>query len=206
MRAAMMWMGIATLGIGGCSATARSAARLSDFADAEVSPLRVVASRAVDSRIRPMVPVHLAAEGSAVAITFGERGRRQVVARLDPASLDQLSSEMSEHSEAAAAPIAGPARVELDDGHFVECWTHESSDGGRDVFAQLWTAGGSRLGAPLVISSPDSDVLGAPHAATTDGHHVIVTFAATAGDSFELRAVSLEDSDASASSDPVARR
>jgi len=70
MKAAMMWMGMATLGLGGCSATARSAARLSDFADAEVSPLRVVASRAVDSRIQPMVPVHLAAEGSAVAVTF----------------------------------------------------------------------------------------------------------------------------------------
>src|SRR5271170_7194541 len=121
MKAAMMWMGMAALGIGGCSTTARSTARLSDFADAQVSPLRVVASRAVDSRVQPMVPVHLAAEGSALAITFGEQGRQQVVARLDPASLNQLSSETSGHSEAPAAPSAGPTRVELDDGHFVVC-------------------------------------------------------------------------------------
>jgi hypothetical protein len=128
-----------------------------------------------------------------------------VVTRLDPASLNLLSSEKGGRSEAPAAPAAGVARVALDGGRFVECWTHENADGGRQVMAQMWTASGSRIGAPMVLSSPDADIIGAPSIATTDGRHVLVTFAATAGEFFELRAVSLERAQ-DADSDLTARR
>jgi hypothetical protein len=163
------------------------------LAGGDISPLRVVATRAVDSRVQPMVPVHLVAEGGNVAVTFAQRGRHQVVTRLNPASLEVVSSAQAGRSEAPAAPATGAARVALEGGRHVTFWTHENADGGRQVLAQMWTASGSRLGAPVVLSPADADVLGSPRAATTDGKHVLVTFAATADDSFELRAVSLED-------------
>jgi len=96
--------------------------------------------------------------------------------------------------------------VELDDGHFVVCWTRESADGGRQAFAQLWSAGGSdldrRWSSRRQTQMSSVRLTRRPLTAT----NVIVTFAATAGESFELRAVSLEDSDASGTSDSVARR
>jgi hypothetical protein len=58
----------------------------------------------------------------------------------------------------------------------------------------------------MVISPLDADVFGAPRAATTDGRHVVVTFPETSGESFELRAVSLEDAEQTESSEQVARR
>ncbi len=198
---------LATLGAFGCASTGTSAgSKALDFQSDAPSPLRVVATRAVDSRIQPMVPVQMAADGSSVAVTFAERGRQQVVAKLDPASLNLVSSEKEGRSEAPAAPVAGAVRVQLQDGRFVECWTRENADGGRQAIAQMWSASGSRLGAPLVMSAPDADVIGSPRAATTDGRHVLVTFAATAGESFELRAVSLEDAQRAQGSEPMASR
>jgi hypothetical protein len=191
----------------GCAATNGNVrSRAFDFQSEEPSPLRVVATRAVDSRVQPMVPVHLAAEGSSVAITFAEPGRQHVVTKLDPASLNLLSTERSGRSEAPASPLEGAARVQLEGGRFVECWTHENADGGRQAMAQMWSASGSRLGGPLVMSSPDADVIGSPRAATTDGRHVLVTFASTAGESFELRSVSLEDAQGASDSNQTARR
>jgi hypothetical protein len=196
-----------TLGAFGCASTRGSAAsRAFDFRGTEPSPLHVVATRAVDSHVQPMVPVHMAAEGRNVAVTFGQRGRQQVITRLDPASLEVVSSSPAGRSESPGAPATGVARVELEGGGAIVCWTQENADGGRQVLAQLWTAKGSRLGAPVVVSSPDADVLGAPRAATTDGRHVLVTFAATSGESFELRAVSLEDAERALDADQMARR
>jgi hypothetical protein len=118
-----------------------------------------------------MVPVHLASDGGNIAVTFGQRGRQQVVTKLDPASLELVSTTAVGRSEAPAAPATGVARVELDDGSFIVCWTQENADGGRQVLAQLGTAKGSRL-----------------------------------GESFELRAVSLEDAERSLEADRTARR
>jgi hypothetical protein len=82
--------------------------------------------------------------------------------------------------------------VELDDGRYLVSWTQASPDGGRYAVAQVERADGSRLGAPVVLSPLDTDVFGAPLAVPTDGQRVVVTFAATSGESFELRAVSLD--------------
>jgi hypothetical protein len=206
MRAAFALAGIAALGLGGCAAASQGArSQAVDFAQGDASSVRVGETRVLGSHINPMVPVHLEAEGNGIAVTFGERGRL-VVTRIDPASLDLLSREQNGRSQAPSAPSTNPTRVVLDDGRFLVCWTHENPDGGRQVLAQMWAANGSRLGAPVVISPADADVFGAPHAVSTDGRHVVVTFAATSGESFELRAVSLADADGSAHLDRMARR
>jgi hypothetical protein len=112
---------------------------------------------------------------------------------LDPATLQVLSAETSGPSEAPQAPASGATRVVLDGGRFIVCWTEQSADGGRRAMARLWAPDGHSLGPALAISPPDADVLGAPRAASADGRHAIVTFGSTNGDTFELRAVALED-------------
>ena len=206
MKAALVFLGITAFGLGGCAATGRMVGGNAASAGGTLSPVRIAETRVLDARVNPMVPVQLAAEGSTIAVTFGQPGRRQVVTRIDPASLDLLSREQNGRSQAPSAPSTGAARVVLDGGRFIVCWTHENADGGRQVLAQMWAANGSKLGAPVVISPPDADVMGAPRAVTTDGRHVLVTFAATAGESFELRAVSLEDADRPIDSDQMAQR
>ncbi len=192
----------ASVGCGAASASGRP----TEFAGGEIGPLRMGETRVVNERVNPMVPVHLAPEGSSVTATFGLPGHTQMVTRLDPASLELLSSEPTGRSELPSAPATGATRVELEGGRFLVCWTRVSADGGHEAVAQMWTANGSSLGAPLVISPPDADVFGAPRAATTDGRHVLVTFPETSGESFELRAVSLKDTERPVGSDRIARR
>src|SRR5580658_5561662 len=189
----------------GCGAVGASG-RPSELAGGEIASLRVDQTRVVDPRVNPMVPVHLATEGSSITATFGLPGHKQVVTRLDPASLELVSREQSERSELPSAPATGATRVELEGGRFLICWTRDSADGGHEAVAQMWTASGSSLGAPMVISPLDADVFGAPRAATTDGRHVVVTFPETSGESFELRAVALEDAERAENSEQVARR
>jgi len=189
----------------GCGA-AGAGGRPTAFAAGDVAPVRVGQTRVIGARVNPMVPVRLATEGSDITATFALPGREQVVTRLDPASLDLLSREQFARAAAPPAPATGATRVALDGGRFLVCWTHENADEGRQVLAQMWAADGSKRGEPVVISPPDVDVLGAPRAATTDGRHVVVIFAATSGTTFELRAVSLEDGERSVDSYPVAAR
>jgi hypothetical protein len=61
------------------------------------------------------------------------------------------------------------------------CWTEQSADGGRHAMARLCATDGHALGHAVAISPPDADVLGAPHAATADGRHAVVTFGSTSG-------------------------
>ena len=138
--------------------------------------------------------------------TFGLPGHTQVLTRLDPASLELLSREQTGRSELPSAPATGATHVELEGGRFLVCWTRVRADGGHEAVAQMWTANGSSLGVPMVISALDADVFGAPQAATADGRHVLVTFPETSGESFELRAVSLEDAERLVDSQQMARR
>lgn len=192
----------ASVGCGAAGASSRPTA----FAGDEFASVRISQTRVVDERVNPMVRVRLATEGSTITATFGLPGHKQVVARLAPESLELLSRDQTERSEQASAPSTGATRAELEGGRFVVCGTRDRADGGHEAVAQMWTASGSRLGAPVVISAPDADVLGAPQAATIDGRHVLVAFASTSGESFELRAVSLEDAARVESSELTARR
>jgi hypothetical protein len=167
---------------------------LADFRPRGISPLRVGEARVLDSHNNPMLPVHLVSDGSSIAVSFGEagRGRREAFARVDPGSLQLLSRQETGRSEEPSAPSTVGTRVELDDGRYLVSWTQASPDGDRYAVAQMERADGSRLGAPVVLSPRDADVFGAPHAVSTDGQRVVVTFAAASGESFELRAVLLD--------------
>jgi hypothetical protein len=193
MRRALVWMGIAALGVGGCATTSRGAgSQTLALARGEESGMRVGETRVLDAHVNPMVPVHLATEGGVVAVTFGQAGRG-VVAWVDPSSLQLLSRQPAGRSEGPSAPSTEPTRVLLDGGRFLVCWTRQGSDGGRHAVVRLWTRNGSPVGEPLVISPSDDEVFGSPSAMSIDGRHVVVTFTATSGNAFELRAVSLED-------------
>jgi len=207
MRAALAFVGIASLGLGGCATTrVGGGGQGADFASGAVSSVRVGETRVLDSHANPMVPVHLAAEGSHVAVRFAHAGRREAVTQLDSESLELLSRQQTGRSEPPSPPSTGPTRVELDSGRFLVCWTEQSTDGGRHAMAQLWARDGSPVGAPLVISPPEADVFGSPRAASSDGRHIVVTFTSALADGFELRVVSLEDTQAQAHSQWMARR
>jgi len=173
-----------------CSLDADQAGKATDFK--ALSSLRVGETRVLDTHINPMLPVHLASEGNSIAVTFGQTGRREALARLDPGSLQLLARQETGRSEERAAPSTEGARVELDGGRYLVSWTQLSPDGGRYAVAQITMADGAPVGAPVVLSPPDADVFGAPLAVSTDGRRVVVTFAATSGESFELRAVALD--------------
>jgi hypothetical protein len=57
--------------------------------------------------------------------------------------------------------------------------------------AQAFKANGSPLGAPVVISPANVDIVGTPQVIATDGQRVVATFAATSENSTELFAVPL---------------
>jgi hypothetical protein len=88
----------------------------------------------------------------------------------------------------------GATRVTLAGGRFVVFWTRGSLEWGRRALAQAYNQDGSPRGAPVVISPPDADVMVAPRAVTTDGRHIVATFVAATGGSFELLSVPIEDS------------
>jgi len=195
------------LGVTGCAGAVPGAASpAADFAQGDPTAMRISATTVVDTRLSPLVPVHVTPErGGAIAVTFARRGRTQATARLDPATLQVLSAETNGPSEAPQAPASGATRVVLDGGRFIVCWTEQSADGGRHAMARLWAPDGHALGPAVPISPPDADVLGAPHAALADGRHAVVTFGSTSGGAFELRAVALEDA-SSKSAEVTARR
>jgi hypothetical protein len=83
------------------------------------------------------------------------------------------------------------SRVQLEGGRFVVCWTRGTIEGARRALAQAFKADGSPLGAPVVISPANLDVVGAPQVIATEGQHVVARFAAASANSTELFAVLL---------------
>ena len=83
------------------------------------------------------------------------------------------------------------SRVQLEGGRFVVCWTRGTIEGGRRALAQAFKANGSPLGAPVVISPANFDVVGAPQVIAADGQHVVARFAATSANATEIFAVPL---------------
>jgi hypothetical protein len=87
---------------------------------------------------------------------------------------------------------AQASRVQLDGGRFIVCWTRGSVEEGRRALAQAFKADGLPLGAPVVISPPNVDVVGRPTAIAMDGQHAMATFAAASDSSMQLLAVPIE--------------
>jgi hypothetical protein len=178
----------------GCAGSlSGAAAKPMDAGLREQATLRIGATAVVDSHLSPLVPVHLSGNGSGVSVTFGERGKVQATAQLDPVTLQVMSTEKAGASEPRQQPEWTAKRVPLEGGRFLVCWTERDADGSSRAMARLWAADGHALGPAVRISPADADVLGAPRAASTDGRHTVVTFASSSGGPFELRAVSLED-------------
>jgi hypothetical protein len=98
------------------------------------------------------------------------------------------------------------SRAQLEGGSFVVCWTRGSIEEGRRALAQAFKADGSPLGAPVVISPPDVDVVGAPNVVATDAQHVVTTFAAASETSMDLLAVPIETQSPAGSGERSAHR
>jgi hypothetical protein len=167
--------------------------------------VRVGELRVIDPHVNPMVPVHVTSEDNQLAVTFGleHSGAHE---RLDAVSLQPVSWEPSV-LEDRAAPSTGVTRVVLDGNRFLLCWTEGTLESGHRAMAQMHkSTDGSPLGAPVQISPPDADVFGAPQAVTTDGHHVVATFAASLDGTFRLVAVPIDDIASVNASEMTARK
>jgi hypothetical protein len=184
----------AMLGTFGC-ATSVSGRGQPGFAGARSDGMPSVSVgelRVIDPHVNPMVPVHVTSENNQVAVTFGleHSGARE---RLDSVSLQPVSWEPTARED-RSAPVTGVTRVVLDGNRFLLCWTEGTLESGHRAMAQMRRGSdGSPLGAPVEISPPDADVFGAPQAVTTDGHHVVATFAASSDGTFRLVAVPIDD-------------
>jgi hypothetical protein len=197
----------AMLGTFGCatSGTGRGQPGFAGAASDAMPSVRVGELRVIDAHVNPMVPVHVATEGGEVGVTFGleHSGAHE---RLDAVSLRAVSWEPSAKEDRAAPPV-GFARVALDGNRFLLCWTEGTLESGHRAMVQMHRASdGSALGSPVEISPPDADVFGAPQAVTTDGHHVVATFAASSEGSFRLVAVPIDDIASVSPSELTARR
>jgi hypothetical protein len=209
MYTKQIWRMLAAAGLAGCASTGAGMERgetdFSGVARRGVPSMRVGQARLINARVDPMQALRVSSEGDALAIRFAERGRSHLVARLDAASLETLSVAPQDSTE-YTPPATAAARVVLDDGRFVVCWTRGSIEWGHRALAQEFNQDGSPRGAPVVISSPDVDVMGAPGAAAAGGGRVVATFAASSSSGVQLVAVPLEDAAAPARSDLTARR
>src|SRR5580700_2769453 len=154
--------------------------------------VRVGQLRVIDAHVNPLVPVHVTSENNQVGVTFGleHSGAHE---RLDAVSLQPVSWEPTVRED-RSTPSSGVTRVVLDGNRFLLCWTEGSLESGHRAMAQMRRAtDGAPLGAPVEISPPEADVFGAPQAVTTDGHHVVATFAASSEGTFRLVAVPIDD-------------
>ena len=77
----------------------------------------------------------------------------------------------------------------LADGGSVSFWNEE--DRGM-IFAQSRAADGTPRGESIIVSPRTMHVVGAPRAATVDGHHVVVAFIACGEGGFELVAAAFD--------------
>lgn len=180
----------------GCASTSGGIERgerdFSGIARRGVSSVRIGEAHVVDTRVNPLMPVRVSFDGNDVVVNFARIGRSGAVARLDASSLQPLSLQ-PHGSEDRSAHSAEPERVVLDGGRFVVCWTRGSVEWGHRALVQAFNADSSPRGAPVVISPPNVDVIGAPRAITTDGRHIVATFAGASGNSFQVMAVPIED-------------
>jgi hypothetical protein len=182
----------AMLGALGCATSGAGRALVGGVGSDAMPSVRVGELRVIDTHVNPMVPVHVTSGGNQVAVTFGleHTGAHE---RLDVVSLQPVSWEPTVRED-RSTPSTGVTRVVLDGNRFLLCWTEGTLESGRRAMAQMRRASdGAPLGAPVEISPPDADVFGAPQAVTTDGHHVVATFAASSEGTFRLVAVPIDD-------------
>jgi hypothetical protein len=158
----------------------------------DAAGLRVGETQLVDGHVNPMVPVRLTVDGGEIAVRFARPRAGGALAHLNPTSLAPVSLETAAPAERPAMPSSGAARTVLANGRFIVCWKSGDAERGYRLMAQAWTGGGSPIGRPVVVSSSDVDVLGAPQVAALEGERAVATYSVMNGDRAELLAVSLE--------------
>jgi hypothetical protein len=210
LRAAGMAVGIfAASGLLGCASTSSlTERREADYwgtSHRTTPSVHAGNARVIGSHINPLGSLHLATDGNEVDVAFARPGRAAAVARLDATSLEPQSPEQAIPLEDPSmfAPL-GPARVVLKDGRFVVCWVRGDAESGHRALVQAFNANGTPRGAPVVISPEDVDVIGIPRAITTNGRHVVVSFAAARDAIFEVLAVPIDDAAAVTPTEAVA--
>jgi hypothetical protein len=193
MKIKLGLIGVAMLGAFGCATSGtRGGQPAFAVAGSEMPSVRLGELRVIDAHMNPLVPVHVTSDGNQVDVKFGleHSGAHE---RLDSVSLQTVSWEPSARED-RATPSTEVARVALDGDRFLMCWTEGTLERGHSAMAQMRrSSDGSPLGAPVEISPLDADVLGAPQAVTTDGHHVVATFVASSEGTFRLMAVPIDD-------------
>jgi hypothetical protein len=193
--------------VGGCASTGGTGhgdADLSEFTRRGTPSVLVGDPRVVDAKVNPLVPVQASMEGNAVTLRFGRPRHASGVARLQASSFELVSVGEPAPGDAPTPPTA--TRALLDGGHFIACWKRGDAERGYRVMAQVYKQDGTPLGTAAAISPPDVDVVGIPQVLTTDGHHVVATFAAATDGSFELLAVPIADASGSDETAVTARR
>jgi len=161
--------------------------------------IQVGAARVMDTIVNPLAPIGLASRDGAITLSYGRRGHLRSIARIDAESLRPLSQpegvaslQPSEAADDSTAPRTSPARVVLEGGHFILVWKRGDAESGYRALAQEFAGNGTSVAPPAVISPSDIDVMGSPQAVTTDGRHVVVSFAAGGENGFELITVSIQ--------------
>ncbi len=110
MRAAWAWVALAAWGLGGCIATSGGPGGKFAASDGDMAtPLPAAAPQRVDSNNNPNAR-RRAYDGDR-NVTVTERGRQDVVTRLDPVSSDRVSHERAGRSD---APAMGAAERRMD--------------------------------------------------------------------------------------------
>jgi hypothetical protein len=160
-------------------------------AQGSADSLRAGSARVIGAHINPLASVQAVAEGGQISVRFMHPRTQGGQVDLDPESLSPVSPEQPVPAAAATAPIAGPTRIALPGGRFIVCWKSGSTEWGYHLMAQLWTASGSPLGDPVVVS-PDAEVIGAPQLVAVDGERVVAIFSAGSEAGFKLLAVPLD--------------
>jgi hypothetical protein len=158
---------------------------------AAASRIRPGEARVLDRSISPLAPVHVAPDGSTIAVRFA-RPRTGALLHLDPQSLLPVSPEEPAPVEERTSAPRGPAHTVLNGSRFLVCWRQGDVESGYRLMAQAWDADGLPLGPAVAVSPPDVDVVGSAQLVALDEDRALATFAAASGDRFELLAVSLQ--------------
>jgi len=178
----------------GCGAAAVHSSSV-QLTRADSGSLTVGEPQVLSAQVNPMQPLTASATGNTISVTFARRGQQGSVLDVDADSLRARSSTEYRYDSFATSttlPATGAESVALADGGSLLLWTEGSMEWGHRAMAQSFGAGGTPTSAKVILSPARMDVVGAPHAATIDGHRVVATLAATEGQAFELVAVPIQ--------------
>jgi hypothetical protein len=178
----------------GCAATGMpepAAAGVESPQAGDSAPVRAGEVRVLDPSINPLAPIHLAPGEGDLTVRFG-RPRDGAVLHLDPESLEPIVPAQPSPRPSGHAPSRGPSFVPLSKGRYLVCWKRGDALSGYRLMAQAWTTNGAPMGPAVAVSPADIDVVGAASLVAVGADRAVATFAASAGDRFELLAVPLE--------------